>query len=395
MPRKGQWPPPIYPRNAAPGQRTFCRIFRDGKPHDYPLGPAGSQEQKEAYARLQAELLAGEAQPSSTPAPVSALSVVEALSRFADHAETRYASTAELHHFRAVLRVVRALYASLPLPDFGPKHLGAVRAALVLKGWCRRTINRALTRVKTCWRWLEAEGLTAPGTWHGLCAVGGVQYGHAPDKGDVLPVPEADLLATLPCLSPTGARRRPGAASLRGSPVRGAGAAAVRYPADGHGAVTGADDPAGRHLGRRAVEAQDEPPGPHAGAAVRPGGAGGAAAAFGPPAGSVPLQPARSLPLVLPAPRQDAEPGAQGQHARRQVPARELLPGHPVRLQARRGDGVDAVSPSEERRHAAGHGLRPGGGPDRAGPPDHRHDEDLFGGRFDQGGRSDAPRWLT
>ena len=203
MPRKGQWPPPIYPRNAAPGQRTFCRIFRDGKPHDYPLGPAGSQEQKEAYARLQAELLAGEAQPSSTPAPVSVLSVVVALSRFADHAETRYASTAELHHFRAVLRVVRALYASLPLSDFGPKHLGAVRAALVNKGWCRRTINRALTRVKTCWRWLEAEGLTAPGTWHGLCAVGGVQYGHAPDKGDVLPVPEADLLATLPCLSPT------------------------------------------------------------------------------------------------------------------------------------------------------------------------------------------------
>ena len=394
MPRKGQWPPPIYPRNAAPGQRTFCRIFRDGKPHDYPLGPAGLQEQKEAYARLQAELLAGEAQPSSTPAPVSALSVVEALSRFADHAETRYASTAELHHFRAVLRVVRALYASLPLPDFGPKHLGAVRAALVLKGWCRRTINRALTRVKTCWRWLEAEGLTAPGTWHGLCAVGGVQYGHAPDKGDVLPVPEADLLATLPCLSPTVRAAALVQLHCGGRPSEVLGLRPCDIQRTGTVQLPGLTIPLGgiwaavlsrhkmSHRGRTRV------------------------LLFGPAAQEA-LLPLLDRPpeAYLFSPREaylwycqlhGKTPNlAQGQHARRQVPARELLPGHPVRLQARRGDGVDAVSPTEERRHAAGHGLRPGGGPDRAGPPDHRHDEDLFGGRFDQGGRSDAPRWLT
>jgi len=52
MPRKAQFPPPIYPKNPRPGQRTIARVWRDGQPTDVPLGPAGSDQAKAAYARL-------------------------------------------------------------------------------------------------------------------------------------------------------------------------------------------------------------------------------------------------------------------------------------------------------------------------------------------------------
>ena len=42
MPRKAQWPPPIYPRNGV----DRIRIRQDGKPHDITLGPTARPSRK-------------------------------------------------------------------------------------------------------------------------------------------------------------------------------------------------------------------------------------------------------------------------------------------------------------------------------------------------------------
>lgn len=195
MPRRPSWPPPVYVRRGV----EYARTYHQGRPREYRLGPAGSDQARAEYARLQVRLLAGQAAP---PPPADGLTVGELVERWDQGRLPHYAGSTEAWHFGRALGVVLDLYAELPGREFGPPQLRQVLRAYARMGWCRRVANRMGGRVKTVWRWLEGEGLVAPGTWHGLLAVGGLDRGEAPDHPRVRPVAEEAVDITLPHLNP-------------------------------------------------------------------------------------------------------------------------------------------------------------------------------------------------
>jgi integrase len=196
------------------------RIYQGGKPHDVVLGPTGSPEARTKYLRIITEMTANGGQlPQANPSGPSNLTVNEVLARWWLHAKQHYRNPdgspkTELHSFRYALRPLGYLYGDTPAKEFGPLALKAVRQ-LFIKGyehpehgkqkpWSRKALNRQVTRIKTFFGWAESEQLVPPATVHALRTVRGLHRGHAgvKERGEVLPVPEADLEATLAVLNP-------------------------------------------------------------------------------------------------------------------------------------------------------------------------------------------------
>ena len=191
MGRKAPNLPPIYPKKPKVGDRKFARIYVAGKPQDFPLGPHGSEEAKQAYLRLAAEIAANGGLPPA--AKTGNLTVDEVLARFWTYAEAEYDPRGrELENFRLSLAPLRRLYGSTPAARFDSECLIVVQQAMVSGswmspeekaeaakrkrsiGWCRNVVNRRIVRIKTAWKWAEAHKLVPPGSYHHLQTVRGL-----------------------------------------------------------------------------------------------------------------------------------------------------------------------------------------------------------------------------
>ncbi len=185
MPRPRRWPPRVFNK----GARSYTRI----DDRDYPLGPTGSPEAQAEYARLLALHAAGGlARPAS-----GKLTILDAVGRWLEYISRRRPT--ENHTMKAVCKILVSLYGSEAVADFGPRKLRTVRDALAQRH-TRDSANRHLTRVRTMFRWLESEELSPRGLYDSLRTVPGLEFGEAEEAPEVLPVPESDLAATLPCL---------------------------------------------------------------------------------------------------------------------------------------------------------------------------------------------------
>lgn len=172
---KQPFPPPIKSHPASGQARTWW----SGRWHY--LGPHGSAEAQQNYARLLAQISTGKG-IGSTDTPVSGvqnapgtpntlpdgpLTVSDVLaSWWAREAPRRTAR--ELNHFKHALRVVERLYGQLAASEFRRRHLRAVQEEYVRLGWCRNHVNRRIANVRTVWRWLEGEELVPDGRWGNL-----------------------------------------------------------------------------------------------------------------------------------------------------------------------------------------------------------------------------------
>ena len=126
-----------------------ARVQIDGR--DIYLGRWGSQEAREPYARLVAEVGAASSalvQAAKQAAEHSRLSIAELLLLWLDWAEGFYVKrgrpTSHLATFTLPIRVLRELYASTPAAQFGPLALEAVRSQMEKSGIARKTVNRYL-----------------------------------------------------------------------------------------------------------------------------------------------------------------------------------------------------------------------------------------------------------
>ncbi|MES2342344.1 MAG: tyrosine-type recombinase/integrase [Pseudomonadota bacterium] len=215
MPRPRRWPPTIHTHHSG---YDFIRIHEQGRVREIRLGPTGSPEARAAYARVLAELEGGgatKAQQSATKRNNSlTLTVADLAARWLDHALRHYRNDRQeyVNHL-AALRPLLRLYAGLPGAEFGPRCLRVVLLAMASgswltpeerarsrrpSGWCRRVCNRNLVRLRTMFRWLEAEELVAGGTSARLATVRGLARGEATDRAAVQPAPEADVARALP-----------------------------------------------------------------------------------------------------------------------------------------------------------------------------------------------------
>ncbi|MBP3956893.1 site-specific integrase [Gemmata sp. G18] len=131
--------------------------------------------------------------------------MVEVMAAYLDHAECHYRDpdgnpSEELRHLKTALRYVRVLYGSLPVIEFGPLALKAVRQKFVDLKWSRKTVNARVERVRRMFEWGVAEELIPVSVSQALKTVKGLRQGRttARETEPIKPVPDAVVDATLP-----------------------------------------------------------------------------------------------------------------------------------------------------------------------------------------------------
>jgi len=197
---------PAYRLHKPSGQ---ARVIIHGE-HIY-LGPYGSPESREKYARLIAELAAGNptlSESSEVMRSTADFTVTELLAAYWQFAKTYYSKggtpTKELSCMKEALGPLRTLYGRSQVRDFGPKALKAVRQHMIDQGLSRCLINRRIGRIKRVFKWAVAEELAPPSVYHGLQALPGLRYGRteAREAAPIKPVPEAWVMAIVTHVSP-------------------------------------------------------------------------------------------------------------------------------------------------------------------------------------------------
>lgn len=195
-------PVPSYLKHASGKARAVWTDAAGIRQYRMLPGAYNSKESKEAFAKVQLEAAAAPVAPQSGD-----LSVNEMLLGYTAHAERHYRDpdgnpTNELMSVKLATRHVRLLYGDTPAADFGPLALKAVRQKFISMGWCRRTVNQNVERLRRMFKWAVAEELIPAANYHALAAVDGLRRGRceAPEAEPVQPVDFESVEATLPHL---------------------------------------------------------------------------------------------------------------------------------------------------------------------------------------------------
>lgn len=177
------------------GTRRSCR-----------LGPFGSDEAQEKYARLVADLVAAR---KVAPAKGLKLCVAEVAARYIVHAEGYYLDrttgkpSTEFGNIKVAIGVLVTAEGRLQADAFGPVAFRRVVAAMVARGWARTFVNAQAARIRRAFKWAASEELVPVTVFQGVATVPGLKRGRttAPESEPVGPAPEADVEKTLPHLS--------------------------------------------------------------------------------------------------------------------------------------------------------------------------------------------------
>jgi integrase len=202
---------PSYRLHKPSGQAVVTLRHAGGVRRDVYLGEYNSPGSRREYARIVAELAVNPAPPpppSSGDARPDGITVNEVLLAYVKHAEQHYRGpdgkpTGEFHHVKAVTRHLSELYGHTPAAEFGPLALKAVRQRFVAAGWCRRSVNQQVERVRRIFKWVASEELVPAAVYHALATVTGLQRGRTParEPDPVGPVDDVSVDATLPHLN--------------------------------------------------------------------------------------------------------------------------------------------------------------------------------------------------
>lgn len=161
---------PSYRRHKSTNQAV---VTIDGK--DFYLGTWNTKASKIEYDRLIAEWMANGRRLRST-ADITVVEVVNAYRNFAQEYYRRNGIvTREFGCIKEALKLVCGLYGRTNANDFGPLALKAVRQKMLDNGWSRGYINKAIGRVRRCFKWAVENELVRPDMYHGLMAVSGLR----------------------------------------------------------------------------------------------------------------------------------------------------------------------------------------------------------------------------
>lgn len=182
-----------------PSGRAYVVWWESGRRHYRYFGAWGSADAATAYRQFAAEWAAG---GSATPTPPGGVGVAGLVGRWLDHCEREYRKngkiTSEVYCCRSAARPLVELYGDTPAAEFTPKKLKAVRAAMVAKGWARKSINLHCSRLIHAFKWGAAEGLVPAAVHLELRAVSWLKQGRGvADPPKRTPAPDADVAAVL------------------------------------------------------------------------------------------------------------------------------------------------------------------------------------------------------
>ena len=199
---------PSYLLHKQSGQAR-CRVA--GK--DYLLGPYGSDESRVKFGEIVAKIVSGQSvDPFVTKSPAtsqaeSSLTVNELVLAYMRHAEKHYVkngqATSEIHCLKSATRPLVELYGYHSVDAFGSLALKAVREKMISSGWCRKTVNKNVGRLRSIFRYGVENELVSPATLQKLTAVAPLLSGRteAPDNAPRTPATEAQIQAVKPFVS--------------------------------------------------------------------------------------------------------------------------------------------------------------------------------------------------
>jgi integrase len=195
-----------------PSDQAYVRVpDASGGRKTLYLGPYGSPESRQQYARVVAQLgsTSGPAACPQSQEGVQAVTVNEVFLAFWRHADRHYrradgTPTNELPQYGQTFRLVKDLFGRTPAIDFGPKALKVLRQRMIDTGWTRKLINQRVGRVRRVFKWAASEQMIPVGVYQALATVTGLQAGRttARETEAVQPIAEEHVRATLPFLRP-------------------------------------------------------------------------------------------------------------------------------------------------------------------------------------------------
>lgn len=165
------------------------------------LGRHDLPEAQQKYHRLVAEWLAnGRQLPAASDS--DELTIIELVALYWKFAEGYYVQpdgthTGEISALRVALRPLKALYGHAGAAAFGPRALCTVRHRMIGLGWCRKSINVHVGRIKRVFRWGVEQEIVPGSVYHALQAVRGLRAGRseAVESEPVRPVAVEDVEA--------------------------------------------------------------------------------------------------------------------------------------------------------------------------------------------------------
>jgi integrase len=173
--RKPAWPPTRHER----GGFEYVKLTVGARRREVRLGPVGSAEADQEYARLLAEVAAHGGRPPLKPsADVTCLETVVA------HLEARKTRDERntFNRRKQALRPVVELYGSLPVREFGPVALRAVRGVYLQGGVARSYVNSLTNCVRSWLKWCVAEEHYAPERLAVLRTIDGLREGEGGEE---------------------------------------------------------------------------------------------------------------------------------------------------------------------------------------------------------------------
>jgi integrase len=228
MPRQNHIP---KLRHHKPSGRAVCTL--NGK--DCYCGLWDTPEARQRYDELIAKWIARGRKPDVAESEPE-LTIETLVRKYDDHIQEHYAQRRNVDKIVSRIRVALTplvkLFGSTAASEFGPKSLKLVRDAIVAESpmlvtfkyetrngkrekviqrrpiegrrQSLKTVNEKTKAVVAMFQWAEEHELVPGGVLHSLKAVKHLQRGDslAADPKVVKPVPEADLAATLPHLTP-------------------------------------------------------------------------------------------------------------------------------------------------------------------------------------------------
>lgn len=171
------------------------------------LGKHGTQKAKDRYKELIRQWERDNL--GTVEVPKGGAKVITLIDAFMAYAKVHYrrkdgTQTNEYQSFRRSLAPLAKQHATMPVDEFRPRDLKAIRDQWIKSGLARKTVNQQVGRIRHCFRWGVAEELVEPSTSHALFAVSDLKAGktEAPDHEETGPVPLRDFAKTLRELRP-------------------------------------------------------------------------------------------------------------------------------------------------------------------------------------------------
>lgn len=170
---------------------------------DYYFGKFEEETSERKYHRLIAEYLISDHSPTfgvkATEYTMAGLAMA-----YLSHAKNRYSTGNEFANIKLALGPVDALYADLPVNEFGPKQYRACRDWWVRKAVSRQYINKQSKRLIAILKWGVGEGLVPVEIYQTVKCVDPLRSGRTSAKEalPIRPVDDSVVDATLPHLPP-------------------------------------------------------------------------------------------------------------------------------------------------------------------------------------------------